>query len=115
MIVQNAMTCSGFVQHATGFIHQPTFRFSPTSLKPRVCSILANWRKACEVSSTMNPIIIPKTSCRTSSKTNIRRMALLIGTSALILAGATSSCGTAKGFGQDVEKTGDKIQEAATR
>lgn len=26
-----------------------------------------------------------------------------------------NSCSTARGFGQDVEKTGDKIQEAATQ
>ncbi|MES2657575.1 MAG: entericidin A/B family lipoprotein [Verrucomicrobiota bacterium] len=31
----------------------------------------------------------------------------------LVFAGASSSCSTARGFGQDVEKTGDKIQEAA--
>ncbi|MES2440261.1 MAG: entericidin A/B family lipoprotein [Verrucomicrobiota bacterium] len=29
--------------------------------------------------------------------------------------GATTSCSTARGFGRDVEKTGDKIQEAATQ
>ena len=63
----------------------------------------------------MNPIIIPKTTCHTSSNTTIRRMALVIGASALVLAGATSSCSTANGFGQDVEKTGDKIQDAAAR
>ncbi|MEO7098220.1 MAG: entericidin A/B family lipoprotein [Luteolibacter sp.] len=30
------------------------------------------------------------------------------------MAGATSACSTAKGFGRDVEKTGDKIQDAAS-
>ncbi|RYD49943.1 MAG: entericidin A/B family lipoprotein [Verrucomicrobiaceae bacterium] len=33
----------------------------------------------------------------------------------ILLAGATTSCSTARGFGQDVEKTGDKIQDAAVR
>lgn len=63
----------------------------------------------------MNPIIIPKTSCRTSNNAVVRRMAFVVGASALILAAATSSCSTAHGFGQDVEKTGDKIQDAASR
>ena len=38
---------------------------------------------------------------------------IVIGASALLMAGLTSSCATTRGFGQDVEKTGDKIQEAA--
>jgi predicted small secreted protein len=33
----------------------------------------------------------------------------------VMLALSFSSCGTARGFGQDVEKTGDKIQESASR
>lgn len=63
----------------------------------------------------MNPILIPLTNCKTSSKSSIRCLAIATGASLLLLAGASSSCSTAKGFGQDVEKTGDKIQEAATR
>jgi predicted small secreted protein len=37
------------------------------------------------------------------------------GACLLIVAGSTTSCSTAKGFGKDVEKTGDHIQNAASR
>jgi predicted small secreted protein len=62
----------------------------------------------------MNTILISKTNCKTSTKSSIRYLAFATGASLILLAGATSSCGTARGFGQDVEKTGDKIQDAAT-
>ncbi len=61
----------------------------------------------------MNPILISKTNCQTSKKSSIRRFAIATGAALLVFAGASSSCSTARGFGQDVEKTGDKIQEAA--
>lgn len=79
------------------------------------CSISADWRKTCKTDSTMNPILIAKTSCRNSMKAPVRLFVIATGASALLLAGLTSSCATTKGFGQDVEKTGDKIQEAAAR
>ena len=63
----------------------------------------------------MNPILISKPTCSASKNATFRRMALVAGASAILLAGASSSCSTAKGFGQDVEKTGDKIQDAAVR
>ncbi len=44
-----------------------------------------------------------------------RLAALTVGTLILIAAGMSTSCATTRGFGQDVEKTGDKIQEAASR
>lgn len=63
----------------------------------------------------MNPILISKTNCKSSGKFSFRRTALLTGASLILIASASSSCSTARGFGQDVEKTGDKIQNAATR
>ncbi|MES2474985.1 MAG: entericidin A/B family lipoprotein [Verrucomicrobiota bacterium] len=63
----------------------------------------------------MNPILISKTNCKSNTKPNFRRVALLAGASLLLIAGASTSCSTARGFGQDVEKTGDKIQDAAAR
>ncbi|MEO5916795.1 MAG: entericidin A/B family lipoprotein [Luteolibacter sp.] len=63
----------------------------------------------------MNPILISQTNCQTSKKSSLRRFALTAGAALFVIAGASSSCSTAKGFGQDVEKTGDKIQDAATR
>lgn len=63
----------------------------------------------------MNPILISKSNCKTTPKSSLRRMALLAGASLILIGGASTSCSTARGFGQDVEKTGDKIQEAATR
>lgn len=62
----------------------------------------------------MNPILITKTNCQTKS-TPVRRFAYVAGAAMLLLSGATTSCSTARGFGQDVEKTGDKIQDAAVR
>lgn len=61
----------------------------------------------------MNPILIAKASCQNSNST-VRVLALAAGAALIFAAGATTSCSTARGFGQDVEKTGDKIQHAAT-
>ena len=44
---------------------------------------------------------------------SLKRLAFLFLTAALI-ALATSGCQTSKGFGKDVEKLGDKIQEKAS-
>lgn len=62
----------------------------------------------------MNPILIAKNNCQTKSAP-VRRFAYVAGAAMLLLAGATTSCSTTRGFGQDVEKTGDKIQDAASR
>lgn len=62
----------------------------------------------------MNPILISKTNCQSSKKTTIRQFGILAGVSLLLLAGFSTSCSTARGFGRDIEKTGDKIQEAAS-
>jgi predicted small secreted protein len=70
---------------------------------------------ACKDSSAMNPIIISKLNCQHSKPSKIRVFAIATGAAMLLVAGATSSCSTARGFGQDVEKTGDKIQDAAAR
>jgi predicted small secreted protein len=61
----------------------------------------------------MSPIIIANTNCQ-SKQSAVRQFAMAAG-ALLLLAGASSSCSTAKGFGKDVEKTGDKIQHAASR
>ena len=42
----------------------------------------------------------------------VRTVALLL-LGALVLAFASTGCNTSRGFGQDVEKLGDKIQEKA--
>ncbi len=61
----------------------------------------------------MNPIIIANTNCQ-SKQSPVRQFAMAAA-ALLLLAGASASCSTAKGFGKDVEKTGDKIQHAASR
>jgi predicted small secreted protein len=61
----------------------------------------------------MNPILIAKTNCR-NSNSPVRLFVIAAGAALLLVAGASSSCSTARGFGQDVEKTGDKIQNAAS-
>ncbi len=45
---------------------------------------------------------------------SIHRRTLLVLLTAALLALATAGCQTSKGFGQDVEKLGDKIQEKAS-
>ena len=62
----------------------------------------------------MNPILIANTTCR-NSNASTRLFVIVAGAALLVVAGFSSSCGTARGFGQDVEKTGDKIQNAASR
>lgn len=62
----------------------------------------------------MNPILISKTNCKTAPAPSIRLFALIAGASLILIAGASSSCSTARGFGQDVERTGDNIQDAAS-
>ncbi len=63
----------------------------------------------------MNPIFLPKVICTQSSAAN--RFFVLgfafLATAAFAL--STTSCATTKGFGQDVEKVGGKIEKAADR
>lgn len=62
----------------------------------------------------MNPIFINKTPCL-SKLPPLRVAALTAGACAIIFASVATSCSTTKGFGKDVEKTGEKIQNAASR
>lgn len=61
----------------------------------------------------MNPILITFSQWHAGARFAGRLLFL----SAVILAFAagSTSCSTTRGFGEDVETTGDKIQEAATR
>lgn len=64
---------------------------------------------------TMNPVIISQSICSKTSATS-RPLALglaVIATAAFALAG--TSCATSKGFGRDVKKVGNKIENAADR
>jgi predicted small secreted protein len=64
----------------------------------------------------MNPILLFDTfKCRSSEVVRLPVRLVLL---ALLLGSVTvglNSCATAKGFGQDVERTGEKIEEAASR
>lgn len=66
--------------------------------------------------SAMNPILLFDTFvCRVADHHRLRLRAFLI---AMLLGSLTiglNSCATARGFGQDVEHVGDKIEEAASR
>lgn len=61
----------------------------------------------------MNPILIIFSQCNAGTRF-AGRLLLLAGV-ILAFAAGSSSCGTTRGLGEDIEKTGDKIQEAATR
>jgi predicted small secreted protein len=67
-------------------------------------------------SPTMNPILLFDTFvCRSSEVVRLPVRLVLL---ALLLGSVTvglNSCATARGFGQDVETTGEKIEEAASR
>lgn len=62
----------------------------------------------------MNPILISKNVRNNSStKSPARRFTMAAGLGLLLIAGATTSCNTVSGVGRDIEKGGDKIQDAA--
>lgn len=61
----------------------------------------------------MNPVILLPQFCRSTAPVFVR--VVLLSAIAVGLAVSASSCSTTYGLGKDIEKTGDKIQEAATR
>jgi predicted small secreted protein len=62
----------------------------------------------------MNPILIPERRCQHSKPSFFRIATMAAGILILGTAALSTSCSTARGFGRDVEKAGDKIQEAAS-
>lgn len=63
----------------------------------------------------MNPILISNVNCSNSSAA---KRHLTIGLSILATAAfaiGSTSCATTKGFGQDVEKVGSKIEQKANQ
>jgi predicted small secreted protein len=64
----------------------------------------------------MNPILLLRYSvCRLPEKRHASWPAWVLGLALVAGSFTLNSCGTARGFGSDVEKAGDKIQDAATR
>jgi predicted small secreted protein len=61
----------------------------------------------------MHPLIISRQFCRSTAPFFVR--VILLSAIAVALAASSSSCSTTYGLGKDIEKTGDKIQDAATR
>jgi predicted small secreted protein len=61
----------------------------------------------------MNPILLILNPC--NSGTRFAGRLLFLAAVILTLAAGSSSCSTTRGLGEDIEHTGDKIQEAATR
>jgi predicted small secreted protein len=61
----------------------------------------------------MNPVIISRHFCRTT--TTLFARVVFLSAVAVALAAGLTSCSTTYGLGKDIEKTGDKIQDAATR
>ncbi|MBX3741840.1 MAG: entericidin A/B family lipoprotein [Akkermansiaceae bacterium] len=63
----------------------------------------------------MNPVVISKTAANQLSNFN---RTLLCGFALMVTAAfalSTTSCATSKGFGRDVKKVGNKIENAADR
>ncbi|WAC19353.1 entericidin A/B family lipoprotein [Luteolibacter sp. SL250] len=60
----------------------------------------------------MNPVVISKTAANHFNRILLCGSALMV-TAALAL--STTSCATSKGFGRDVKKVGNKIENAADR
>ncbi len=64
----------------------------------------------------MNPILVFRSLTSRSTRTSRGPWPLVIlGVCLSFITLGLSACGTARGFGQDVEKTGEKIEEAASR
>jgi predicted small secreted protein len=63
----------------------------------------------------MNPILIFKINRKAAQPRNFSRLAGCAAVSLLFLSIAAPSCATARGFGHDVERTGETIQGAASR
>jgi predicted small secreted protein len=63
----------------------------------------------------MNPILIAERRCQNTKPSVFRFATMAAGIFILGAAALSTSCSTARGFGRDVEKTGDKIQDAASR
>jgi predicted small secreted protein len=61
----------------------------------------------------MNPILITFSQCHAG--TRFAGRLLFIAAVILAFAAGSTSCSTTRGLGEDIEKTGDKIQDAATR
>jgi len=61
----------------------------------------------------MNNLFISRTCTKAFQPSNFGKLALYGVASLFLLAGALPSCATSAGFGRDVEKVGDEIQEAA--
>lgn len=61
----------------------------------------------------MNTLFISKTAAKCTKPLTLRKTALYLGAAILLVGGALPSCATSAGFGRDVEKVGDEIQEAA--
>ena len=61
-----------------------------------------------------DPMVAGKLRGYAGGMNSIHRRILLALLSAALLALVTAGCQTSKGFGQDVEKLGDKIQEKAS-
>lgn len=74
-----------------------------------------DWRDYCENRATMNPVVISKIVA--SQLSNFNRTIVLgfavVMTAALAL--SSTSCATSEGFGRDVKKVGNKIENAAER
>ena len=63
----------------------------------------------------MNPILISKIACTTTKAANRSLMMGLAVIATAALAVATTSCATTEGFGKDVKKVGNKIENTAER
>lgn len=74
---------------------------------------LPDWRAFCGCANLMIPLFIPRSlhnCCR-----NPRFLTLaLAATACQPVATGSTSCSTTKGFGKDIEKTGEKVENAAS-
>ncbi len=61
----------------------------------------------------MSTLFISTISNKLSQPTAFGKIALYGVASLFLVAGALPSCSTTQGFGRDVEKVGDEIQQAA--
>ena len=61
----------------------------------------------------MIPILLPYSKPQFSSTLSFRVSLLVVGVCILVAASGLTSCSTVRGFGQDVERTGEAIENSS--
>jgi predicted small secreted protein len=73
------------------------------------------WLDDCDGRSAMNPVLVSKGLYCLKFKSTRGLLAGMACAAVVLFALATSSCATGRGLGQDIQRAGQNIEEAARR